>query len=154
MNNLIPFDLQALATESDPRGKLYALQEALKEFSPAELTYRHFLAGNVYVRELFLKKGTVVVGFTHKRENVFIQAFGDMSLYDGEKLSRISGYEVVVTKPGTKRAVYTHEDTMLLNVFYNRHDDESDPEAILWDNICVDDEEFQNWQAYVDEVRK
>jgi hypothetical protein len=82
-----------------------------------ETPVRHHFAPGVYAREMTIPRGTVVVGKIHKTLNLFIMVSGDLevSTPDGPPV-RLTGYNVLMTTPGTQRAVYAHEDSIVLNI--------------------------------------
>ena len=99
------------------RDKVTALQEAMREMPQAEgLVTEHYFADGMYCRVLRRPAGTLIVGKVHKREHFYIVCKGavEVPTEDGIKIYRAG--DVIVSKPGTKRAVLALEDSVCLTV--------------------------------------
>jgi quercetin dioxygenase-like cupin family protein len=92
----------------------------------------------MYVRQLFLPKGTRLVGKMHAQENFFLLLSGDMTIWSTEGRKRVGAGFMAVTKPGDKRVGYAHEDSVCLN-FHPNPDDETD--LILLEQRYIVDEQ-------------
>ena len=91
-----------------------------------EFTSHHFAPG-VYLREFFLPKGMYFTSKIHKTTHFLIVASGKTAITSELGQTIIEGPAVLITKPGTKRAVYGIEDT----TFYTVHvTEEKDLEVI------------------------
>lgn len=85
-------------------------------------TKHHFTPG-VYLRELFIPKGVVIIGKVHKIAHLVILSQGDLSMWAGDGMKRIRASTVTHSKPGAKRAFYAHEDSVLITVHPNPMDE-------------------------------
>jgi len=65
----------------------------------------------IYVRELTMPAGQLVFSLIHKQEHPYLVTKGKVSVYDGEQIYDIEAPFKGVTKAGTKRVLYTHEET-------------------------------------------
>lgn len=92
--------------------------------SMEEYTYHHFCRG-LYARELFIPAGTTAVGKIHAQQNFFLLVKGELEMATAEGPVRLQAPYMVVTEPGTQRAVYAHEDCICLT-FHPNPDDERD----------------------------
>jgi hypothetical protein len=72
----------------------------------------HMFTPGLYTRQLFMPKGLIVISRIHMFEHPFVISKGDVSVYDGDRIIRVTAPYQGVTKPGTKRILYTHEDTI------------------------------------------
>lgn len=80
---------------------------------------RHSFAGPIYVREIFIPKGSIATGRIHRFEHPIFFMSGDVSVFDEHTgANRIKAPCHFVSKPGTKRVLYTHEDTVIVTVHY------------------------------------
>jgi len=77
---------------------------------------KHYLAGGIYAREMFVPAGTTLTGAQHKREHMAIFV-GDISVYQDGKVKRLTGHQTLITKPGTKRAMVAHADSYVTGFF-------------------------------------
>jgi len=112
------------------RSKIYSLQETLKNIPKkhhVDLPVKHHFSKDIYGRELFIPKGTVLVGKIHKHSSLNILAKGKMTLLTEDGLKTIEAPYTVVSKPGIKRAAYIHEDCTWVTVHGT---DETDLEKI------------------------
>ena len=96
----------------DIREKLARLEAALFSGHTLDLPVKHHFARGVYARELFVPKGTVIVGKIHKYSQVNIVSRGDMSVLTEDGIKRVKAGEHIVSGAGIKRAGYAHEDTV------------------------------------------
>ena len=79
--------------------------------SEAETKLTNHFAKDVYARELFIPKGSVLVGKMHRYECINIMLSGDITVYSNGETKRIDKPFIAVSPPGTKRAGYAHKDT-------------------------------------------
>jgi len=85
----------------------------------AEIETTHYFADGMYARALFRKAGTLIVGKIHKREHFYIIAMGKVKVTTDDGVETLSAGTVIVSKPGTKRAVYALEDSLCVTVHRN-----------------------------------
>jgi len=93
------------------RSNISGLQSIMEDMPQAEgLVETHHFSNGVYARELFIPKGTVLIGKIHKHENLNILSQGDITVYTEDGPKRVQAPATIVSKPGTKRLGYAHED--------------------------------------------
>ena len=92
------------------------LQDAAAKLPQAELFTSHYWADGMYARVLFRPADTLIVGRVHKREHLYIVASGEVTVVGNGYKERIIGPRVIVSSPGTKRAVYSHTDATCITV--------------------------------------
>lgn len=105
-------------TPEEMRGKILALEAAMmaaKEHHVEFKTTHHFAPG-VYMRELFIPKGTLLTGKIHKTEHMNILSQGDISVWTEDGMKRLTASTVIKSKPGIKRVGYAHEDSVWITV--------------------------------------
>jgi quercetin dioxygenase-like cupin family protein len=91
----------------------------------------------MYCRELFRPAGTVIVGKVHKKEHFYIVMSGEVTIVGNGKRERVKAPKIFVCQPGTKRAVYAHEDSVCITV---HRTSETDLEKIEADLVEEDPE--------------
>lgn len=96
--------------------KIFELEEQLKKYEQVDLDVHHHFGGGVYARELLIPKDTVLTGKMHTHEHLNIMLSGDITVSTDTGTKRINKPCVIVSKPGTKRAGYTHEDTVWITI--------------------------------------
>lgn len=122
--NAIPSIIAEHVGETEQRAKVLALEAQMREMPQAEgLVTSHFFADGMYARVLFRPAGTLIVGKVHRREHFYIVARGRVQV--GQKV--LEAGAVIVSAPGTKRAVYALEDSICMTV---HRTDLTDIEAI------------------------
>ena len=95
---------------------------------------------HIYVRVMHIPKGHAVVGKIHLTHNHFIMASGDLLIVGGDTPERITGFNVMLSRPGMQRAVYALEDTVVLNV----HATQGEDLALIEPTVVVEtQEEFE-----------
>jgi len=120
------------------------LEEAILQTPQVDLETQHCLSGGMYARTITIKAGTVLTGATHKTDHVNI-VHGDISVTTDAGVKRLTGYHVLPTKAGSKRAGYAHADTMWTTICKT-------------DLVCIEDieddlvEESANLQTRVNAI--
>lgn len=115
--------------------KIRALQKAMRELPQlTELETRHYFAGGMYARELFRPAGTLIVGKLHRRSHFYIVTKGRVQVASDEGSEIYEAPAVIVSKPGTKRAVLALEDSVCMTIHRTNNTDldeiEPSPEVL------------------------
>lgn len=131
-------DLEAVTNSFDDprtRDKIEHLERVMKGMDgQLKLEPKHYHAKGLYARELFIPKGTVATGKVHIHEHLNFVTLGEVTVMTEDGPVRIKAPHVLVSKPGTKRAVYAHEDTIWTTV----HATEETEVAALEASLVVD----------------
>lgn len=112
------------------------LQEAASKLPQAELFTEHYFADGMYLRSLFRPADTLIIGKTHKREHFYLVLSGEVTIIGDGYRERVKAPHIFVSKPGTKRAVYAHEDSLCVTV---HRTDSTDLEKIEAELVEPDD---------------
>jgi len=80
---------------------------------------KHSFCDGFYVREIFIPKGTVVVGKIHKHAHPNFLMSGVVSVVTEEGNEIIEAPKAMISKAGTKRAVLALEDCVWITVHLN-----------------------------------
>lgn len=112
------------------------LQEAASKLPQIELFTQHYWADGMYCRVLFRPADTLIVGKVHRKEHLYVVMCGEVTVIGNGQKERIIGPRVVVSSPGTKRAVYAHTDATTMTV---HRTDERDLQKIETELIEEDD---------------
>ena len=120
------------------REGILAMEAALAQvFTPGEhqeiFPLVHRFADNVYAREILLPAGTIVIGKIHRYGHLNIVSKGHVSVLTEDGVEELHGPMTFISKPGTKRVVYAHEDTVWTTIHGTRH---TDPDRVEEDIIC------------------
>ena len=88
---------------------------------------KHFFADGLYIREIFMPKGMLISSKLHKTNSPYFVLEGELTVITGEGEVRIKAPYWGITKAGTKRIIYIHENTRWITVHAT---DETDLEKI------------------------
>lgn len=115
------------------RAWIINLTKTLLTGEKRELPVKHTFLDGMYMRELFIPKGTLLVGKIHKTSCINVVSRGDISVMTETGSARVKAGYSIVSPAGIQKVGYAHEDTVFLNVFRT---DETDPDkveqAIAW----------------------
>jgi hypothetical protein len=96
--------------------RLTLLQQAMRELPQVELATWHYFADGMYARVVERPAGTVIVGKIHKREHFYIVTKGKVRVVTDSSSNDYESGAVIVSSPGTKRAVLALEDSICMTV--------------------------------------
>jgi|CXWL01.1.fsa_nt_gi hypothetical protein len=94
------------------RSKISELELKILEYPQLDIKVTHHFSKGVYAREMFMPKGTLLVGKIHKFKNLNIMSQGDIAILSIDGVERIKAPYTLVASPGAKRVFYAHEDTI------------------------------------------
>jgi hypothetical protein len=100
--------------QAQVRQKLMSLQESCLEQPQVDLPVQEFFSDGCYGREIFIPKGTCLVGEIHTTEWIIVVSRGKIKVVSEEGISIVDATEKPVTfisPAGVKRAGYALEDT-------------------------------------------
>lgn len=114
------------------REKIAHLVQEFGTLPQVECPLQHYFAPGVYIREIFMPAGSIVIGKIHKTEHFNIIQRGAVSLI-GEDGSRqvLRGPHTFVSKAGVQKVLYIHEDTVWSTVHLTDERDLDKLEAML-----------------------
>jgi len=84
---------------------------------------KHSFAEGCYIREIFNPRGEIVITKIHKQEHPFFLMQGKMSILTENGIKHIKAPFHGITKPGTKRIIYAHEDCVFITVHATKNTD-------------------------------
>lgn len=100
-----------------------------------EFHVEHTVKDGMYMRKLFIPKGSLIVGKIHKLDCINIVAQGDISIVTETGSARVGAGYTVVSPAGLQKVGYAHEDTVFINVFRTDETDIDEIEdAIAWNS--------------------
>jgi hypothetical protein len=89
-----------------------------------ECPLTHKFADGVYVREIFIPKGWLIVGKIHKHSHPNFLLKGEVSVVTEENgEERLKAPLSIISPAGAKRIVFTHEDTVWITVHVTKETD-------------------------------
>jgi hypothetical protein len=104
-----------LLSTSERRAKLVEIELACKSVESeagVAIEPKVYTADGVYAREIFIPKGTALVGEIHLKAQINVVSKGKIRVATEEGVREISAPCTFVSPAGTKRAGYVLEDTV------------------------------------------
>jgi hypothetical protein len=92
------------------KSSIEQLEAMILTVPQVDLKTEQALSGGVYARTICIPAGTVLTGATHKKDHINV-LFGDITVTTDDGPVRLTGYHVIPTKAGSKRAGIAHADT-------------------------------------------
>jgi hypothetical protein len=122
--------------------KIDELEVVLLEYPPVSCPLNHEFVPGMYIREIFMPKGTMITSVIHNIEHPYFIRTGLVSVWsenDGEQMLYTSNRGI--TKPGTRRVLYIHEDTVWVTVHRTdiRPKDDSEESVMEAVNLIMDE---------------
>ena len=124
---------------------------------PVSCPVTHRFTPNLYTREIFIPKNTLLTSLMHLTTQPFFILQGDISVwYHDIPVQRYKAPYIGITKAGTRRLLYAHEDTIWAACFvttltdpdeivdavtardFNPHIDKDHPRMQTWRNISIE----------------
>lgn len=123
-------DVVALPT----RDQIVRLQESMLEIQCQPPMPKHYFAPGMYLRELLVPAGMLIVGKIHRHAHFLIVVSGKAEVISEFGRAVVEGGHISESPAGVKRVVLAIEDTRFLTVHLNK-DDSQDLEIIEAEHI-------------------
>lgn len=104
--------LESLAVSQT--GLVMALQRECAKQPQIELPTRNFFHGGMLCRAVACAAESLVVGRVHKKEHFYFVAEGTVLVTTDEGVARLTAPALVMSTPGTKRAIYAETDAVCM----------------------------------------
>lgn len=132
------------------RKKVLSIEEKIAKHPLAMfgdcLPLKHSFATGIYVREIFIPKGFLLVSKIHRFDHPVFILEGDISILDGNEVKRIKAPFYMISPVGAKRVGFAHEDTRWVTVHKtNETDLEKIEEEIIcknFDELSIEEKDF------------
>jgi hypothetical protein len=124
----MPEELRA----ADGHARIDALELRMLEHRDAviDLPLVHRFTTGMYIRQIFMPAGALCTSKIHKVQHPFVVLTGKVSVYSPDGgVEHIAAPYIGITEPGTRRALYIHEDTVWVT-FHPNPEDETDLEVV------------------------
>lgn len=110
---------------------------------------KHTFADGIYVRQMNMDAGSIVVGAIHKHLHVWFLLTGNISVITEDSSEDYIAPCYVVATPGTKRVIKANEDSIFVNI----HKNPSNTQDIkqLEKNIVAQD--FKEYEEYINQKK-
>jgi len=101
----------------------------------------HEVTDGMYLRKLFIPKGTLLVGKVHIKPCHNVVASGDITVLTETGCKRVGAGFTGMSTPGTQKVGLAHEDTVFINVFRTDKTELADIEAEIACEATADERE-------------
>lgn len=120
------------AVADSPVASVADLQRAMLDLPQCALDTTHYFADGMYCRVVARAAGVLIVGKVHRREHFYMVVKGAVAvIQDGAERRVYEAPSIIVSRPGTKRAVIALEDSVCLTVHRTDLTDLAEIEAEL-----------------------
>ena len=100
----------------DVREAVEQIEDAMQGMPPAFLPIKHYFANGMYAREMTMPAGTIVTGAIHKTTHFCILSQGRVRVMSEDGIDEFVAPAIIISQPGTKRAIHALEDTVWTNI--------------------------------------
>jgi len=122
-------DAQSVQGFGDPNDFLNQADVEILKLPPRECPLIHRFTPGMYIREIFMPKDTILTTLLHLTTHPFFVLQGDVSVYyNGIPTQRYKAPYTGITEAGTRRMLFTHEDTIWTTCHVT---DLTDPDEII-----------------------
>lgn len=84
-----------------------------------DIPIQHSFADQIYIRQMDMKAGQIVIGAVHNHLHVWFLLTGKVSIIeDNEAVEHIAPC-YTISKPGAQRIIYAQEDSIFVNIHKN-----------------------------------
>lgn len=135
----VPVPAEPLLPAISFREKILKFEEILATQERVMPGVTHHLAPGVYGREMVIARGSVITGKVHRHAHLNVVTYGRCTVATPDGVREIVGPCIFTSLPGTKRAVFAHEETQWLTIHPT---EETDLQRIEDYVITTDDGEW------------
>lgn len=116
---------------SDPWKLINRIDAELGRLPQQPLPLNHLFTPGLYTREIFMPKGTLLTSRVHLFEHPFVVSAGVVSVWtDDTGWVTLRAPYTGITKPGTRRVLFIHEDC-IWSTFHLNPTEEREPDRIV-----------------------
>ena len=151
-------DVQKTGNKLSTRSKIVAFEKSLLKLADGDLIegngkeivhsekfpLKHTFVDGVYVREMFMKEDSAVVGAIHKHLHVWFLLTGHLIIATEDFKEEYIAPCYVVAKPGSKRLIYAAKDSRFVNIHKNPSNTE-DIKELEKQIVAMNYEEYQEY---------
>jgi len=105
---------------------------------------KHYFMDGVYIREMTMKKGVAVIGAIHKHLHMCFLLTGRITVMNEEETIDHIAPCFIISKPGVKRVLYAHEDSMWFNTHKNPSNTK-DVKQLEKEIVAISYEEYEEY---------
>lgn len=111
--------------------KVEVVMKELGKLPQLECPLKHYFAPGVYIREITMPEGAIIIGKIHKTEHFNIIQSGAVSLIHEDHTEFLEAPLTFVSKGGVQKVLYIHKETVWSTVHVTEERDLDRLEALL-----------------------
>ena len=123
---------------------LVEIERAIKSYEQLDIKVEHMFSRDMYIRQAFIPKDSIIVGKRHREETLNILLKGKMIIHDGNTSIEVEAPFMAVSKPFTKKVGVALEDSIWCNVHVTKLKDLEKIEK----EVIIPEEEYNNLIIY------
>ena len=112
LQDLLVYNADGVNIEGDGKSTVHSDNFPLK----------HMFADGIYVRQMDMKAGSMVVGAIHNHLHVWFLLTGHLAVATEDSVEEFLAPCYVLATPGSKRVIYAVEDSIFINIHKNPSD--------------------------------
>ena len=117
---------QNLISIADDKNIITGTKEKPIVSESEKIPIKHYFMEGVYIREMTMYEGMVVIGAIHKDLHMCFLLKGHLTVADEKGTKEYKAPCKIIATPGIKRVLYAHEDS----IWYNTHKNPSNTEDV------------------------
>ena len=106
---------------------------------------KHTFADGIYVRQMSMDQGSIVVGAIHKHLHVWFLLTGHISVVTEDATEDYVAPCYVVATPGTKRVIYANKQSIFVNI----HKNPTNSQDIKWIEKEIVATSIEEYEEYI-----
>lgn len=112
--------VEELIENLSTKQQINRLEALIVNMPGVETTLSHQFEDGIYMRELTIPAGTICTSRTHKTNNLYLIFFGELLVWDEKnKWDHWKAFHRGRTKKGTKRIIYTLDNSLWVTIHPN-----------------------------------
>jgi hypothetical protein len=136
---------------ADYKAALLKFQEGLLELEQVEFPVTHTFCEGIYFRTIFMKKGTLVVGKTHKTRHMNHVITGSAEVMIGGEIRTIQAPYDFISEAGSKKILQIKEDMLWTTIHPTEETDIDKLDEIF---VLTNEEEKALIESELEELNK
>lgn len=113
----------------DLRTRIENLEKFLMQHEQLDIEVNHHFSNGVYAREMHLPKDALIVGKIHRHQNLNVLSSGEVTVLSIDGLNRVMAPHTFVARPGVKRVIFAHENSVWTTIHGTNETDVNKIEA-------------------------
>ena len=150
MNALTKEEFDQKADLAQYKLELFEVQKRLMEEEQIECEAAHAFSPGLYLRQIYMPKGAIVIGKTHKTEHFNIVLSGSASVMIDGVICDVKAPYIFKSKPNDKKVLHIHEDMIWATTHVTEETDISKLNSMM---VCDLEEEKELIDQFIEKLK-